>query len=74
MTRFIWVRDIDKNDNYINVNHIVRVTKIPARASYPVRTYLVLNEDGQSAKYMHLADDAFDTYEDVIAKIQVASA
>jgi hypothetical protein len=74
MTRFIWIQDEDKNEHYINVNHIIRVTKIPARGTYSARSHIVVNDGGQSAKHIHLAEDTFDTYEDVIAKIQLASA
>jgi hypothetical protein len=64
MTRFIWVRDRDKMEHYINVNHIVRVTKV----------HIVLNEGVDSTRAIWLSPDSFDTLEDVVAKIQVAMA
>jgi hypothetical protein len=68
MTRFIWIRDIDKIDHYINVNHIIRVTKIPAHASFSAKAYLVLHDN----KDIVLSNENFDTADDVISKIQVA--
>ena len=65
MTKFIWVRDCDKVEHYINVDHIVRVTKIPAHGVYGSSTYLVLKDDR-----IYLSQDEFDTYEEVISKIQ----
>jgi hypothetical protein len=62
MTRFILVRDRDYVEHYINVNHIVRVTKV----------HIVLNEGVESTKAIWLSPDNFDTFEDVVAKIQVA--
>ena len=70
MTRFIWVRDRDKVDHYINVDHIIRVTKIPARGQFYAASYLTLIKDGE----ISLSLDNFDTADDVIAKIGVASA
>jgi len=70
MTRFIWVRDRDKVERYINVDHIIAVTKVPAHGAYSASAYIVLVKGGEIA----LSEDNFDTYEDVIAKIQVASA
>ena len=69
MTRFIWVRDRDKIDHYVNVDHIIKVTKIPAQAVYSAAAYIQLRD----AKQISLSDDKFDTAEDVIAKI-LASA
>ena len=65
MTRFIWVRDRDKIDHYVNVDHIIKVT-----GAYSASGYIQLS-DGKS---INLSDDKFDPAEDVIAKIQVASA
>jgi len=64
MTRFIWVRDIDSREHYINVNHIVHVTGGRFDA------YIMLRD----GKTIRLSTDDYDTAEDVIAKIQVASA
>jgi predicted GNAT superfamily acetyltransferase len=72
MTKFIWVRDEDKNEHYINVDRIIRATKVPARGTYSARSFVVVDDGGQSAKYIHLAEDTYDTYEEVIAKIQAA--
>jgi hypothetical protein len=65
MTKFIWVRDVDKVDHFVSVNHIVHVTKIPATGVHPEYAYMVLS----SAKEIHLSNDKFDTYEEVVAKI-----
>ena len=70
MTRFIWVRDRDKIDHYINVDHIIKVTKIPAHGQFSAAAYIQLRD----AKEISLSSDKFDTAEDVITKIQVASA
>jgi hypothetical protein len=65
MTKFIWVRDANNTEHYVNVNHIVRVTKIPVRGSY-----IMLRDE----KTIRLSTDTYDTADDVITKIQVASA
>lgn len=70
MTRFIWVRDRDKIDHYVNVDHIIRVTKIPAYGQFSAAAYIILRDK----KEIRLSDDKFDTADDVITKIQVASA
>lgn len=70
MTGFIWVRDIDKREHYINVNHIVRVTKVPQHGSYSSSEYIILRD----GKEICLSTDDYDTCEDVISKIQVAMA
>jgi hypothetical protein len=62
MTRFIWVRDRDYIEHYINVNHIVRVTN----------AHIILNEGAENTMAIWLS--SIDTFEDVIAKIQVAMA
>lgn len=69
MTRFIWVRDSDKTDHYINVDHIIRVTKRPARGQFCAGAWIILRD----AKEIHLSQDEYDTADDVITKIQVAS-
>ena len=70
MSKFIWVRDRDKREHYINVDHIIAVTKVPAHGVYSGYAYIVLAKEGE----IHLSEDEFDTYEDVIAKIQQALA
>ena len=70
MTKFIWVRDRDKIEHYINVDHIIRVTKIPARGEFSAASYLTLIKDGE----ISLSVDKHDTADDVIAKIGVALA
>jgi hypothetical protein len=67
MNKFIWVRDRDKTEHYINVDHIVRVVNIHSHGVYSAAAYLVLTD-----KTLHLSQDDFDTYEDVISKIQAA--
>ena len=76
MSKFIWVRDKDKKEHYINVEHIVRVSKVPRNpnSTYGDYSYIVLNEGAQSPKSISLSDDEFDTFEEVIAKIQQVSA
>lgn len=68
MTKFIWVRDRDKIEHYINVDHIIDVKKIPSHGVYSPSSYLVLVKEGE----IYLSQDDFDTYEDVISKIQSA--
>ncbi len=70
MNKFIWVRDRDKVERYINVDHIIAVTKVPAHGVYSDSAYIVLVKEGE----ISLSQDDFDTYEDVIAKIQQALA
>ena len=66
MTRFIWVKDSAGAEHYINVNHIIRVTKRHADSAH----YLTLITDGE----IGLSQDTYDTVEDVITKIQMAMA
>lgn len=68
MSKFIWVRDRDKFEHYINVNHIIDVKKIPAHGVYSAAAYIILAKEGE----IPLSLDQFDTYEDVITKIQAA--
>jgi arginyl-tRNA synthetase len=68
MTRFIWVRDADKLDHYLNVNHIIRVTKVAAHGQFSAYAYIMLR-DGNGIR---LSTDKYDTADDVIAKIGVA--
>ena len=70
MNKFIWVRDRNKIEHYINVDHIIRVTKVPAHGAYSPSAYIVLAKEGE----ITLSQDEFDTYENVIAKIQQALA
>lgn len=74
MTRFIWVRDRDKHDHYISVNHIARVTKVPPNSTLKSsgRAYIVVNDGTDGGKYIQLSHDTYDTADDIIAKIQVA--
>jgi hypothetical protein len=67
VSKFIWVRDRDKIEHYINVDHIVRVTNIQAHGVYSAAAYLVLTD-----KTLFLSQEDFDTYQDVITKIQAA--
>ena len=68
MTRFIWVRDGDKVVHYINVNQIVRVTKVPASGSFSEYTYMIL----RCGKEIRLSNSVYDTADDVISKIGIA--
>ena len=70
MTRFIWVKDADNRDHYLNVNHIIRVTKHPARGEFSASAYVILCD----GKDIRLSTDKYDTADDVIAKIGVALA
>ena len=70
MTRFIWVRDRDKVDHYVNVDHIIRVTKVPAHGQFSAMAYVILRDK----KEIGLSTDKYDTADDVIAKIGVALA
>lgn len=79
MSRFIWVRDYDKREHYINVNHIARVTKVPpfnGPLKSPGYSYIIVNDGttGTGGKEIRLFNDEYDTVEDVIAKIQIALA
>jgi hypothetical protein len=70
MTRFIWVRDADNIEHYVNVNHILRVTKVPAHGSFSATGYIILRD----GKEIYLSNDKHDTADDIIAKIGVALA
>lgn len=70
MTKFILVRDRDKIEHYINVDHIINVKRIAAHGVYSAAAYIILAKEGE----IPLSLDQFDTYEDVIAKIGVALA
>jgi hypothetical protein len=75
MNKFIWVRDRDKCEHYINIDHIVRVTKVESKQiGYSDYAYLVLNDVREGSKSIDLSKDDFDTYQDVINKIQVAQS
>lgn len=69
MSKFIWVRDRDRREHYLNVDHIMRVSKIPATGQFLAHSYIMLRD----GKDISLSLDTFDTYEDVIAKIQAAA-
>jgi hypothetical protein len=70
MTRFIWVKDEDKREHYLNVNHIIRVTKVAAHGQFSAYAYIILRD----AKEIRLSTDKHDTADDVVAKIGVALA
>jgi hypothetical protein len=67
MSSFIWVRDKNKNSHYVNVDYIIRVTKIPAAPPYGEYSYIVLQGID---KHIDLSNDEYDTYDEVIAKIK----
>lgn len=74
MSKFIWVRDRDKKEHFVNVDHIVRVTRVKSSSVvFSDYAYIVLNEGAAGSKHIDLAKDEFDTYEDIIAKIQQVS-
>jgi len=68
MTRFIWVRDADLQDHYLNVKHIIRVTQVLAHGINPALSTIILSNGNP----IRLSFDNYDTAEDVIAKIQMA--
>ena len=70
MTRFIWIRDRNKVEHYVNVEHIIRVTKVPAHGQLSAMAYVILRDE----KEIGLSIDKHDTADDVIAKIGVALA
>ena len=70
MTRFIWVRDKDKVDHYINVRHIQRVTKVPAQGNYHSSAFIMMNHGREISR----STETYDTADEVIAKIQMAMA
>lgn len=74
MSKFIWIRDRDKREHFVNVDHIVRVTKVPASATYSSYGYVVLNEGLQTQKTIDLSKDQFDTFEEVIEKVAQAAS
>lgn len=73
MTRFIWVKDRDGSEHYLNVASIARVTKVPAKRDghYGGYSYIRTNS---GEDYSLINEKGYDTYEDIISKIQVALA
>lgn len=74
MSKFIWIRDRDKREHFVNVDHIVRVTRVPASGTYSAYGYVVLNEGHQTQKTIDLPKDQFDTFEEVIEKVAQATS
>ena len=68
MTKFIWVRDANKFEHYVNVDHIIRVTKMPAHGQFSASAYIILRDE----KEIRLSSDEYDTADEVITKIQAA--
>jgi hypothetical protein len=66
MNRFIWVRDRNGVEHFVNASQILRVTKVHAHGKYDETAYIVLKDSSQ----IWLHKDSFDTYQDVITKIQ----
>lgn len=73
MSKFIWIRDRDKREHFVNVDHIVRVTKVPASGTYSQYAYVVLNEGTAAQKTIDLSKDQFDTFEEVVEKVAQAT-
>ena len=73
MTRFIWVKDGNKTDHYLNVNHIVQVTKVAASFNFSAYAFIILC-DGKEIRLSTEQGHMYDTVDDVVAKIQVAMA
>ena len=73
MSKFIWVRDRDKVEHFINVDHIVRLTRVPVSGTFSERAYIMLNENSKFGDgTISLSIDESDTYKDIFAKIQGA--
>lgn len=74
MSKFIWVRDRKKREHFLNIDHITRVTKVEAQGSYSAYAYLMIaGKDGSGKnKSIELSSEEFDTFEDVVFKIQAA--
>lgn len=70
MNKFIWVRDREKKEHYVNIDSIIRVTKVPAYGHYGIFSYIRLSDKTT----IDLANDTYDTYENVIEKIQQAQS
>lgn len=74
MSKFIWIRDRDKREHFVNVDHIVRVTRVPGSSTYSQYGYVVLNEGHSQQKSIDLSKDQFDTFEEVIEKVAQATS
>jgi hypothetical protein len=74
MSKFIWIRDRDKREHFVNVDHIVRVTRVLGTSSYSQYGYVVLNEGHSTQKSLDLSDVSIDTFEEVIEKIAQATS
>ena len=74
MSKFIWIRDRDKREHFVNTDHIVRVTKVPAYGTYNAYGYVVLHEGSSPPKTIDLSTDQFDTFEEVIEKVAQATS
>ena len=67
MIKFIWIRDSDNVEHFVNVHHIVRVCKVPANGKFSAYAYVILHE---ASREIVLSNDKYDTFNDVVAKIQ----
>lgn len=75
MSKFIWVRDADMRSHFLNVDHIVRVTKVPGNTTLKTSPYAyIIVADGSSSgnKEIRLSSDTPDTADEVINKIKTA--
>lgn len=70
MNKFIWVRDREKKQHYVNIDSIVRVTKVPPHGHYITFSYIMLSDKTT----IDLSNDEYDTYEEVIEKINQVQA
>ncbi len=69
MNKFIWIRDHIDVEHYVNVSHIMHVSKVPAHGKYNESDFVVLKDGSR----IWLRKDSFDTYHDVVVKIEQAA-
>lgn len=71
MSKFIWVLDADKREHYLNVDTIVRVTKLPASTGVlksPEYSY-IHTLDGNDIRLTN-DEKTYDTFQHIVEKIQ----
>lgn len=68
MNKFIWIKDHIDVEHFVNVSHIMHVSKFPENGKY--NTDSVVLKDGSR---IWLRKDSLDTYHDVVLKIMAAS-
>lgn len=74
MSKFIWVKDRDGREHYINTSQIVRVTNVPkTRSNLSIGGYAYIRVAGGEDFTLVTNESGYDTFADIVAKIQEAT-